>query len=69
MWSLVRPPDPKQGPAGFLSIGAFLSSISYRQDSSFHDLSSKGENRTPIKEEQSGNYLKQDKGTTDVHQD
>lgn len=51
MWSLVRPPDAKQGPVGFLDMEAFLSPISYSQDSSFHDLSSKGQNRTPTKEE------------------
>ena len=69
MWSLTCPPDAKQGAVGFLGMEAFLSPISYSQDSSFHDLSSKGENRTPTKEEQSGNYLRQDKGTRDVHQD
>ena len=51
MRSLGRPPDAKQDTVGFLSMEAFLSPISYSQDSSFHDLSSKGQNRTPTKEE------------------
>ena len=31
--------ETKQGPAGLLGIKAFLSLVSCRQDSSFHDLS------------------------------